>query len=637
MDKRASKDRSLLIASHIAVKSGMMKFQSNWYSGMASESAQDEKYCLKSGSLTKKRHFFRPYCSAIGQSTLGVIFVALCYFAAPASAAERITLRLGALEKSVAIADLENFAQTGELSSALKPYSTVLTPQVKQALTKQLQIDPNLTEKFINDLLNSADSSQILEKIGSALPDSNLEELRGALFSAARETQGLSILGFLRAYPQENITVNASSAIAIALQLNATHLQNKAISPILEQELSVEDQGKFYSRLDPTASGSQYVWERTLNLEDEQRERNIDVDLYWARKSQGPLVVLSHGYGSDRKFLTYLARHLASHGITVAAIEHPGSNYTWIDQASLSEESGDLLPASEFIERPQDVSFVLDKLAQINRRSGFLRGKFNTRQVTVIGHSLGGYTALALAGGELDLEALRQFCQNRSPFVQSPADWFQCAAANLPEGKVKLQDKRVVQVIAFNMVTGHLFDKDSLAKVTTPALILTGTEDVITPSLNHQLRAFAQLGGSKYLVSAIGGTHLSVTDQGNLNDALTRSTLVKEQIGQEAEPLRQFVRGVSLAFIKQLTPEAQLYQPFLTPAYAQSFSNSTISLRLNTELPTTLNAWLEISPVDNQPVAIRLPQGKNFSLSGIKSYLSNSFNRWREWIIALGG
>ncbi|NET59515.1 MAG: alpha/beta hydrolase [Symploca sp. SIO2E6] len=601
---------------------------------MVSQPVQDKKQHHASGDLTRKSNFFRRYRCAIGPSTLGVICIALCYFATPVSAANRLTLRLGPLARSIAIADLEEFAQTGELSSELQPYSKLLTPQLQQALTRQLQINPNLTDKFVNNLLSSADSPQILEKIGSALPDASLEELKEALFSAARESEGLSVLGFLRAYPQDNFTVNASSAIAIALQLNASHLQSKAISPILEQELSIEDQGKFLSKIDPTAPGSQYVWERTLRLQDQQRERTIMVDLYWARKSQGPLVIFSHGYGSDRKFLTYLAHHLASHGITVVSVEHPNSNYTWIDRSSVGDQIGDLLPASEFLDRPQDVSFVLNRLTRINRRSGSLRGKFNTQQVSVIGHSLGGYTALALAGGKLDLETLRQFCDNRSPFLQSPADWFQCAAATLPDTKVELRDERVVQVIAFNTVTGHLFGQDGLAQVTTPTLIVTSTEDFITPSLNHQLRAFTRLGGSKYLVSAIGGTHLSVTDQGNLNDALARSTLVQEQIGQEAEPLRQLARGVSLAFIQQLTPEAKIYQPFLTPAYVQSLSNPTISLRLHTALPTPLNAWLEISPVGNQPVS--LPPAENFSWHKIKSYLSNSFNRWREWIIALG-
>lgn len=252
-----------------------------------------------------------------------------------------------------------------------------------------------------------------------------------------------------------------------------------------------------------------------------------------------------------------------------------------------------------------------------------MQGKFNTQQVSVIGHSLGGYTALALAGGELKLKELRQFCKNRNPLGRAPADWFQCAAADLPEDREQLRDSRVVQVIALNPMTGRLFGNNGLAQVSIPTLILTGTEDAIAPSLDHQLRPFAQLHGPKYLISAIGGTHLSVTDRANLNDALARSTLVKERIGKEVDPLRQLVRGVSLAFIKQLTPEAKIYQPFLTPAYAQSLSTPTIALRMSTQLPTSIGTWFQVMSVGNQQIALRLPNLNDVAIA-IKSYFSGS-------------
>jgi hypothetical protein len=168
-----------------------------------------------------------------------------------------------------------------------------------------------------------------------------------------------------------------------------------------------------------------------------------------------------------------------------------------------------------------------------------------------------------------------------------------------------------------------LFGNNGLARVTIPTLILTGTEDAITPALDHQLRAFSQLGGRKYLVAAIGGTHLSVTDRANLNDAIARSTLVKERIGEEADPLRQLLRGVSLAFIKQLTPEAKTYQPFLTPAYAQSLSTPALPLRFSRELPPKMGTWLQVLGVGNQQIALSLP---NISLSAITFRFSNSAN-----------
>ncbi|HBB31338.1 MAG TPA: dienelactone hydrolase [Cyanobacteria bacterium UBA8803] len=551
----------------------------------------------------------------IGQQVLFTLFVAISWgIAEPAQSAERLTLRLGPLQQSVEIEDLEKFAETGELSPALRPYRSLLTPQVQQLLTRRLQIDPKLTEKFINNLIGSADGARLLDQIGLALPNSSIEQLQAALVLAARQANGFSVLSFLKAYPDENVVVDASSAIGIVLQLNTPYLQSQVVGPVLEEELAVSDEREFRPSFDPAASGPQYVYERTLRLQDEQRQRTLLVDLYWAENTSGPLVVFSHGFGSDRKFLTYLARHLASYGITVASIEHPGSNFTWLNGVSLDSNLENLLPASEFIDRPKDVSFVLDELTRINEGVGRLRDKLNTQQVSVIGHSLGGYTALALAGGKLDLEELRQFCQDRGPVERSPADWFQCSATNLRDDKVQLLDQRVMQVMALNAVTGRLFGKNGLAQVNIPALILTGTDDAITPSLDHQLRAFNQLGGSKYLLAAIGGTHLSITDPVNLNDAVARSTLVKELTGKEAEPLRQLLQGITLAFIKQLTPEAKVYQPFLTPAYSQSFSTPALSLRFNTNLPPTIGTWLQVLSIGNQQIALRLPKVNQWSI-----------------------
>ncbi len=603
-------------STHIAVKLLIMKFQLNSSGGRVFQVSGNGK------SVGLKRRL-----KALGQGAVCTLCFALCSaIAEPTKAAERVTLRLGPFEQSVAISDLEEFAETGKLPPKLKPYGAVLTPQVQELLTKHLQIDPNMTDKFLNDLLRSSDGARLLETIGLALPESRVDQLRAALFLAARQADGLSVLGFLRAYPEENVTIDATSAIGIALQLNASYWKSLAIGPLLERELKVTDEATFRPSFDPSDLGSHYVQEETLVLRDRQRQRTIPVDLYWTRQTSGPLVVLSHGFGSDRKFLTYMARHLASHGFTVASLEHPGSNFTWLSGVSIGGNPGDLLPASEFLDRPKDVSFLLDQFAQLNRENGPLQGKLNTNQVSVIGHSLGGYTALALAGAELNLKEVRQYCKNRSPIGRAPADWFQCSAAELSGDRVDMRDPRVVQVMALNPMTGRLFGNKGLAQVTIPTLVLTSTEDAIAPSLDHQLRPFAQLGGSKYLISAIGGTHLSITDRANLNEALAQSTLVKELIGKEADPLRQLLRGVSLAFIQQLTPDAKLYQPFLSPAYAQSLSTPSVALRFSKELPATMATWFQVLSVSNQQVAISLPKVNQFSLSAIQSFFFPSNN-----------
>lgn len=518
----------------------------------------------------------------------------------------------------MAIDDLEQFAFSGEIPASLRLYAPLLTADVQQALSSRLSLDPDVGEALIDDLMQTSAGARLLSALELAIPDSDPAQIQAALTLAARQIEGLSILSVLRAYPEETITIDASSALALASQINLPYWQSQALSSILERDLTVQTE-PWQADFNPAETGSEWVRQQTLTFQDFDRDRTIPVDVYWSRRTQGPLVVLSHGFGADRRFLGYLAYHLASYGLTVVALEHPGSNVTWLTQISMGQAEngvlGNILPASEFIDRPKDISFVLNELERLNDYSLLLRRKFNTEQVTVIGHSLGGYTALVLAGARLDLANLRQFCDARRLVGLAPADWLQCAAVDLPEAQVTadLQDVRVAQVIALNPVAGRLLEEASLAEIQVPTLIVAGTDDSITPAVSQQLIPFGQLQTSqKYLLTAIGGTHLSVGDPDNLNQALTQSLFVRERRGEETEPLRQVLRGVSLAFVKQLTPEADRYAPFLSAAYAQSFSTADLRLRLNTELPANLSNWLRMAalPIEQFVSATLLQQDK---------------------------
>ncbi len=510
-----------------------------------------------------------------------------------AKAAETVTIRLGPFQQSLAIADLEKFAQTGKLPEHLQLYRFVLTPQVGELLYRKIQVDPGLADKFVDQLVRSPQGEKLITSLKTAIPDSTIEGLQSALYLSLRQINGLSAIGFLRAYPQKNITVDATQALQIALEFNANNLQSQAFGVLLERELLVKNNTPFQPSFDPAATGKKPVQQQKLSLRDRQRNRSIPVDIYWSQShTPAPLVVISHGLGANRRFFSYLASHLASHGITVAALEHPGSNSVAINNAANQMNLAQLLPASEFIERPKDVTFLLNELEKLNTQPGQLQGKLNTEQVNVIGHSLGGYTALALVGGEVDLKELREFCKASLSFGESPGDWLQCAATGLKENQPRLQDQRVKSAIALNPLVGKLFGTNGLTKVTKPVLILAATEDALTPALPHQIRPFKQLSGSKYLLTAIGATHLSITDPQYPISAA--AAIVREKRGAETDSLRQLIRGVTLAFIKQDTPEADIYQPFLTPAYAQSLSTAELPLRFNSDLPGNIKPWLNL-------------------------------------------
>lgn len=513
---------------------------------------------------------------------------------APSFAAERLNLRFGPFEQSIEVADLEQFAQSGKVSTSLQLYTAILTPEFRKALTSRLELDPKLGTQIVEDLLKSPSGQQVLNSIRQAAPELSLETLQAGFWLAARQANQLDAIGVIKAIPQDTVTIDVTQALGIASQLNFSYWKTQGIQSLLTNSLPAGNPG-FRAELDPSAPGNQPVREQFFSFFDDQRNRQLPVDLYWSSTNpQAPLIVIAPGFEANRKFLTYLARHLASHGFTVAAIEHP---FVTRGGALPALNPDRLVPGTEFIDRPKDVSFLLDRFAELNQQPSELQGKLNTQKVSMIGHSLGGYEALALAGAELRIDELRDFCRESGLLERVPADWLQCAAAELPQNRISVRDPRIVQAIALNPAIGQIFGKEGLKSVATPTMILTSTDDRLAPAFTQQLQPFLQLPTPKYLLTAIGTTHLSVSDPGNFSGAVAQGTLVKERRGKEVEPLRRLLQGVTLAFVQQATPAAKTYQPFLTPDYARSLSKPELPMRLNTELPENITRWLSLASV----------------------------------------
>lgn len=523
----------------------------------------------------------------------------------PSQAAETLSLKLGPLQQSIKTEELENFAKTGIISPNLQAYRLVLTPEVQKMLQMRLYVEPHLAEKFLEDLFESTDGKRLLEQIQTALPETNPENIKQALNEAIKDPTHLNLLSFLRLYPSQNLQVDLQAIANIATQMSSSNLQGQLLGAQLANSLQVQDNWNFSTTMNPAVSGEERVYKETHIFRDKQRKRRVIVDIYYSLNSQGPLVVMSHGFAADRNFLKYLAYHLASYGLTVVSVEHPGSNIDSLVKTSQDFNLSQILPAQEFIERPRDITFVLNELENLNKKQGYLQGKFNTKQVTIIGHSFGGYTALAVAGGSLDPKEIRRFCQELTILGRSPADWLQCAATKLPYTQLHFRDSRISQVIAFNPIVGHLFG-NSLQQIQIPSLIVASSADSITPNIAHQLKPFQQLGGEKHLIVAIGATHMSVTDMiYYLNSAMGQSTLVREVMDETAHPVRQMAMAVSLAFIQQLTPQATQYKPFLSPAYVQSLSSDYINLRLANKIPLSLDATITILALSHNKITLK--------------------------------
>lgn len=530
------------------------------------------------------------FCKSGKALALGIALAQFFGANTSAQAAETIVVRIGLLEESISLAELQKAADTGVVPPSLKPFTQRLSEQQRRFFLGGLKMAVPINVVSINRLLNTQLGTTILNDVSTAIvrkDKAGVQALRAGFVLGSTAPQGLSVLSFIAAYPSKYLTINLPQALIVAGGLNTSFWRTQqfmlAIAPRLDPR-----QPQMAFSFDPSQEGSAQVQELNLKLNDPLRVRSIPVDVYWSTAAtlEKPVIVLSHGLGSIRTDLRYLAEHLASHGYIVAALEHPGSNAINANSAILGKNS--ILKPQEFLERPRDVSFVLDELEKLNQTANNpLQGKLATNKAMVIGYSFGGATALSLAGAELQLGGLKQRCQNKIN-VLSLGEGIQCVAQGLPENSYQLRDARIKQAIALSPTTSLLFGETGLTKVEVPTLVLASSADKTTPALTEQIIGFAKIPSPKWLVGVLGGTHLSVKDPSTTLDQkgkLSTPFSGGEVVGDQATDVRKLVNVVALAFAAQMTPEASKYAVFLTPDYAQFASTQAFPFRLVTEIP----------------------------------------------------
>jgi predicted dienelactone hydrolase len=515
-----------------------------------------------------------------------------------AQAADTVVIRYGPLEESVSLEELKESTKTGKLPDSLGTYTKRMTEQQRRFLLEGLKIRIPINVLTLDRLINTQIGTTILSDISKAISrrdQAGLQAMRAGLILGANSPQGLSILSFIGAYPSKSLEIDLPQALNVARNVNGDFFRTQRFMFGLSPQINPRDI-KVPNSLDPTQAGSTQVQTLKLNFDDQQRQRKIPLDVYFSNgvTANKPVIVFSHGFGSVRTDLRYLAEHLASHGYVVAALEHPGSNASGLKAIQKSKKG--LVEPQEFLDRPRDVSFIIDELEKLNQTENSpLKGKLATNNVMVVGYSFGGGTALALAGGELQIEELKQRCQGNVAQANVSAS-LQCVAKALPEKTYQLRDQRIKQAIALNPTTSLMFGETGLTKVQIPTLILSSSADKITPPLTEQVIGFAKIPSPKWLVGVVGASHLSVVDpslppyQEGTSD---KPVFNKEVTGEKTKDVRKFLKGITLAMAAQLTPQASQYAPFLTSDYAQISSTRLFPLRTVRELPPEMIEMLK--------------------------------------------
>lgn len=221
-----------------------------------------------------------------------------------------------------------------------------------------------------------------------------------------------------------------------------------------------------------------------------------------------PLVIFSPGFGADASMYTTLIEHYTSHGFVVLAPEH---------MEQFDPEYSDLWKTS--IDRPRDITQVLDYAEQITAPDGDMADVIDMQNVAVVGHSYGGYTALAMAGAQYDLDAFNARCAQLAPddpdqflcmpLVPKEADMAERAGFDpMPEGLwPSFGDPRVTAIVPI-AGDSYLFDQAGLSKITVPMMAIGGTADTGTPFDWGAQPAFENVSSPrKALVAMQGAEH----------------------------------------------------------------------------------------------------------------------------------
>jgi len=225
------------------------------------------------------------------------------------------------------------------------------------------------------------------------------------------------------------------------------------------------------------------------------------------------LVMISHGTGGDPLSHAQLGMALARQGYVAAAPRHAKDN---------SRDWSGVGTYEVWYGRPRQISEGIDALLA-DRTLGTV---IDSDRIAVIGHSAGGYTALALVGGRADMDRARShcrqhpddgFCQVRRPDQTRVA----APSARIPDSR----DARIKAAIAM-APPGILLDPVSLAKVGVPVRIYAAELDAVVPAGYHAEPLRETIKPTPEFVLVRGAGHYSFVEP--------FPEAVKKQVGEAA-------------------------------------------------------------------------------------------------------
>lgn len=218
-----------------------------------------------------------------------------------------------------------------------------------------------------------------------------------------------------------------------------------------------------------------------------------------------PVVIFSHGFALNPEWYGELIEHFASHGFVVLAAEHV--EHDWFEALYAA------------IDRPVDITATLDLAEDLTAPDGVWPGALDLEATALVGHSFGGYTALAMAGAQLNTPAIAAHCGALdpmdpkgflcAPFAGREAEMAEHAGLDAVPDTLwpSVRDDRIRAIVPISG-DAWFFGEAGLANVDVPVMAMGGTEDFGAPWDWSSLPAFEHTqGAQRVLVGFEGGGH----------------------------------------------------------------------------------------------------------------------------------
>ncbi|MEL6223009.1 MAG: alpha/beta hydrolase [Cyanobacteria bacterium J06627_8] len=537
----------------------------------------------------KNRLKFLSKLASVGV-VLGLTGLADAMLSKPARAAEEIRLVVGGpgLVITLSVDSLDTFAQTGDIERDLRLFTRFINDENLTLLRQGLQRPIPLDVIQVDNLAYSALGEDILQNVGKVIrvdPEVNgFRGLRGAVIGAAAQAgpDGWTAIDVLREFPSQSIDIRLSDLLQLGRSLAIYGNYNEAVVQAIQTQAiaEAEHQNENDAPLSFTnlsQPGPYRFEQRTFGLTNNALRQTVQgfqtnytfrVNAYLPQglTQPAPVVIMSHGFGDVKESFGFIAEHLATYGYLVLVPEHVGSDLS-VRQNFLQGFINTILSPSEYISRPEEISFLIDELERWTETAPEGIMPINLDQIAILGDSLGGSTVLGIAGADLNVARLEERC-NPDQLILNFSLYLQCQARFLPPQNRRLHDPRIKAAIAAHPLGGELYGPEGLSQIDIPVLMVAGSHDIVAPVVTEQIHPFIWLQTEqKYLALLTRGTHFTAKPGRDGAEGIF-SLLAGEhrQIGSA------YFKSLSLAFLNAHLRGDSTYLPYLSAQYGQWLS-----------------------------------------------------------------